>query len=260
MVLRPVTYDTAEHDEPVVPVWQAISRTQLCLRDAYWTIAQPDHAALAGALAGRFASPDFPQLEPEVVSAIGLHDAGWAMFPSETGRATPPLDDAGKPLSFFQIEPRDFLRAWAASISRAEESSPIGGIIVSRHFCWLGQMRLDSHSDPPEITALLRDFIRHEAERQQRLHQRERKDRELEILTTALQFCDLLSLYLCCGSRQPAEFPQRFGSKAVRARWREGACLLEPSPFRNGASLGVNACRYPPAADNANTTLGFVLW
>ncbi len=259
MVLRPLDGDPGEPKEPLVPVWQAISRSQLRRRESYWTITQPDHAGLAGALASRFDSPDFPRLKPEVVRAIGLHDAGWAMFPAETGRTAPPLDEAGKPLAFFQIEPRDFLRAWTASIRHAEEGSAIGGLIVSRHFSWLGQMRLDTVQDPPEITALLQDFVGQERARQQLLRQRERREPDLELLTTVLQFCDLLSLYLCCGSHQPAEFPQRFGSKPVRVHWREGACFLEPSPFRDGASLGVNACRYPAMPGETNTTLGFLL-
>ncbi len=260
MVLRPLECDPPEAEAQVLPVWQAISRSQLRRRDAYWTITQPDHAALAGALAEKFDAPEFPRLESDVVRAIGLHDAGWAIFPAETGRAKPPLDEAGKPLAFFQIEPRDFLQAWTASISHAEEGSAIGGIIVSRHFSWLGRMRLDTVQDPPETAALLRGFLQQEAARQQFLQQHERTEHDLETSTTVLQFCDLLSLYLCCGSRQPAEFPQRFAGKTVRAHWRDGACLLEPSPFRDGASLGVNASRYPFTPDEANTTIGFLLW
>ena len=260
MVLHTITAEPAPPE--CVPAWPAISATQLPRRDAYWLITQPDHAALSGALAARFTSPEFPQLEPDVVRAIGLHDAGWAVFDAETGGgAWPPLNEAGKPLAFFEIEPPEFLRAWTASIERAEQVAPIGGMIVSRHFCWLGRFRLESRTDPPEITAMLRQFLEHEAWRQQRLHERDpRPECELQRLTATLQFCDLLSLYLCCGTRASVEFPQPLASKPIRLAWHDGGCVLQPSPFREGVSLGVMARRFPPSASSPSTTsLGFLL-
>ncbi len=260
MVLHPLTPEAPSHD--CIPAWQAISATQLRRRDAYWLITQPDHAALAGALAARFDAPDFPQLEPDVVCVIGLHDAGWSIFSSETGDTAPPLNREGKPLSFFEIAPPDFLRAWTASIDRAEQIAAIGGLIVSRHFCWLGQYRLQSAGDPPEITAMVRRFLEVEAARQQRLRELDRRpEPELERLTSVLQFCDLLSLYLCSGAHATVEFPQQLASRPVRLSWKDGGCVLAPSPFRNGASLGVTARRYPPdASAPAATSLAFLLW
>jgi hypothetical protein len=260
MVLHPLTPEPAPSGDGFRPVWQAISQAQLRRREAYWLITQPDHAALAGALAGNFASKEFPQLEPEVVRAIGLHDSGWAIFAAETGAgASPPLDAAGKPLAFFEIAPADFLRAWTASIDRAAQVAPVGGIMVSRHFCWLGRYRLETRSDPPEVAAMLNGFLQREAGRQQRLQVLEaRSEAALERLTSTLQFCDLLSLYLCSGAQDAVEFPQKLASRAISLRWRDGACVLDPSPFAAGVSLGVTARRYPGAPDT--TTLGFLLW
>jgi hypothetical protein len=261
MVLHAITSEPAGPE--YVPVWQAIAATQLPRRDVYWLIPQPDHAALSGALAGRFASAEFPQLEPEVVQAIGLHDAGWAMFESEAAPdATPPLNGEGKPLSFFEIAPPEFLRAWSASIARAEEVAPVGGIMVSRHFCWLGQYRLGLRTDTPEIAAMLRQFLKGEAARQQRLSTRAgRAETELQRLTATLQFCDLLSLYLCCGTHDSVEFPQPLASRPIRLAWRDGGCRLDPSPFPEGVSMGVVARRYPPDPSAPTTTsLGFLLW
>ncbi len=259
VVLHPFTPDPAPTNE-IVPAWQAISATQIRRRDGYWLITQPNHAALAGDLAARFDSAAFPRLEPEVVRTIGVHDAGWGIFASETGSAAPPLDAAGKPLCFFEIEPEDFLRAWTASIDRAEQIAPVGGIIVSGHFCRLAQGRLDSRPDPPPIMAMLRGFIARESDRQQRLAARDpRPEPELQRLTDTLQFCDLLSLYLCCGTRAPVEFPQQFGSRRVRLAWRDGACVLDPSPFSAGASLGVSARRFPPHNHEQTSLIGFLL-
>ncbi len=245
-----------------LPAWQAIAATQLPCRDSYWLITQPDHAALSGALAARFAGPEFPQLDPDVVRAIGLHDAGWALFEAEARGAAPPVNAEGKPLAFFEIAPADFLKAWTASITRAEKVSPIGGIIVSRHFCWLGQYRLESRTDPPEVTAILREFLSAERARQQHLGERDRRpEGELQRLTATLQFCDLLSLYLCCGTRASVEFPQALASRRIRLTWRNGGCVLDPTPFRAGVSLSVSARRYPAQGDAPVTTsLGFLLW
>ncbi len=260
MVLHPVTSEPPSNE--CLPAWQAISATQLRRRDAYWLITQPDHAALAGALAARFSSPDFPQLEPEVVRAIGLHDAGWALFDAEAGTAAPPVNAEGKPLAFFEIVPQDFLRAWTASIDRAEQIAPIGGLIVSRHFCWLGEYRLQTATDPPEVAAMVREFLQQEVARQQRLREHDgRSEAELLRLTAVLQFCDLLSLYLCSGARAPVIFPQQLASHPVRLSWREGGCALDPSPFREGVSLGITARRYPPVSCGPQTaSLAFLLW
>lgn len=245
-----------------VPAWQAISATQLCRRDVYWLVTQPDHAALSGALAARFSSPDFPRLEADVIRAIGLHDAGWRIFDAEAGTAAPPLNAEGRPLSFFEIAPCDFLCAWTASIERAGQIAPIAGLIVSRHFCWLGRYRLQTSADAPEVTAAVRVFLDGEAARQHRLRRRDRRpEAELQRLTAVLQFCDLLSLYLCCGARASVEFPHQPASRPVRLAWRDGACVLDPSPFREGVSLGVTARRYPPDPSAPHTTsLAFLLW
>ncbi len=215
---------------------------------------------LAGDLAARFDSAAFPALEPDAVRGIGAHDAGWAIFAAESGAAPPPLDAAGKPLCFFEIEPADFLRAWTASIDRAEDIAPVAGIIVSRHFCRLGQARLDSRPDPPAITSMLREFLAREGQRQRGLNERaSRPQAELNHLTDTLQFCDLLSLYLCCGTRAAVEFPQKLGGRGVRLQWRDGACALDPSPFSAGISLGVSARRYPPDAQLQTSILPILL-
>jgi hypothetical protein len=232
----------------------------------YWLVSQPDHAALAGALAANFVAPDFPRVDPAIARAIELHDAGWAIFDSEARvDAAPAVDSRGKPLSFIEIDPADFLRAWDASIARAESVCAAGGYIVSRHFCALGEGRLNSGVDNAANTALIRGFLAGESSRQQRLQaQSGRSLAELEELVRVLQFCDLLSLYLCCGATDSAEFPQPFAAGKVRIRREKECFCLDPSPFRApGAlgemlSLGVRARRYPSSAVRT-TTLAFLL-
>ena len=97
-----------------------------------------------------------------------------------------------------------------------------------------------------------------------KLHRPRLRGDELEALLLVLQFCDLLSLYLCCGASDAVEFPQQFALGKVRLRRENQAYVLQPSPFRCCDSepevgLGVEARRFPSAAA-ATTTLGFILW
>jgi hypothetical protein len=267
MVLRPVVPSPPQSTNGNAPAWPAIERIQKQTAADYWLVSQPDHAALAGALAANFISPEFPCVDRLMARAIEVHDAGWAIFDSEARiAAAPAVDSRGKPVSFLEIEPAEFLRAWSASIERAGSVCPAGGYIVSRHFCALGEGRLGSGIDGPESAARLRGFLAGEAERQRRLRaQSGRPLAELEDLLRVLQFCDLLSLFLCCGAAEAVEFPQPFASGKVCVRTQKEAFFLDPSPFRapGGSremlSLGVEARRYPPSASRT-TTLAFLLW
>jgi hypothetical protein len=264
MILRPIAADNTgprPMADAYVPVWEAIARAQKWPAEEWWLIAQPDHAALSGALAAGFAAQGFPQVEESVARAIGLHDAGWAIFSSEADAGAPPrLDERGCPLPFFEVPPPDFLRAWNRSVEVAEDVCRAGGYIVSRHFAWLGEYRLQVADDPPEIRARIGEFIAQQQARQERLRP-DRPLERLESLVTVLQFCDLLSLYLCSGSQETVEFPQQFAAGKVRARAQDGAYHLQPSPFaaNGGLSVAVEARRYPPASVNTRT-FGFLVW
>ncbi len=242
-----------------VPVWDAILPTQKTSAPEYWLITQPDHAALSGSIAAALGPPLLPQLSHEVVQGIAMHDDGWAPFDAQIT-----LTD-GRPFSFLDFLPKDFLRAWNGSIERAEKIAPIAGAMVSGHFSRLARNRLESGLDGAEDRSLLLDFLESEQTRQQRLlggYLRE----EFEFLTDVLQFCDVLSLYLCCGAVQDVEFSQRFGTKPIRLR-REATrdqaavCRFEPTPFTGGGvDLAVLARRYPADREPSTVTLPFLLW
>ena len=262
MVLRPVSSAETQHAASrSLPVWDAIHPTQKASAPDYWLITQPDHAALSGAIAAALGPPLVPKLSSEVVEGIARHDDGWSEFDAQVSLTN------GRPLSFIDYLPKDFLRAWTGSIESAEKIAPIAGAIVSSHFSRLGQHRRESHLDDAKNSLLLAEFLAGEQERQQRLlgtHARE----EFEFLTDVLQFCDVLSLYLCCGVVEDVEFPQRFGSKPMRLR-REAArtpdqaavCHFDPSPFaEGGVDLAVSARRCPPDRQPSTATLPFLLW
>lgn len=272
MVLYPLTDEEIPNGQSsvAIPAWQAVETKQKQPADDWWLIAQPDHAALAGDLAANLSSPHLPPLDKDVIRAIAVHDAGWAQFDGGergTGRdlevvlRDPKLDANGRPLSFLEMTPAEFLSAWTDSIVHAEQTGPIGGVIVSQHFCRLAENRLLWRIDNQQDTHSLQQFLRREAARRERLLEQDpRSPEQLRLLTDVLQFCDLLSLYLCCGAKVPIEFPQKFNGHAIKLTREGEMCYLSPSIFGAGVSLGVTARHYrrlKPAVDV--TVLPFLL-
>lgn len=248
-------------------MWIAVAERQKQCAESWWLVAQPDHAALSGDLAANFVSPVFPTITPLVAQAVGAHDAGWAMFPPEADpEVQPMIGDDWKPRSFIEFPPQDFLRAWTGSIECAEAVCPEGGVMVSRHFCFLGEVRLKQQMDAAPEAQLVRDFLARESERQQRLMKQAAISREQsEDLLKVLQFCDVLSLYLCCGADEEVEFPHQFGGDPVRLKRTGDLYALTPSPFQRDPeqprtiNLGVSARKYPVNGTTEVRTLTFLL-
>jgi hypothetical protein len=216
---------------------------------------------VSGDIARALGPPVIPNLNSELVAAIAAHDDGWAPFDAQVTVRN------RKPLSFVDFSPTDFLRAWRGSIQRAEAIAAIGGAIVSGHFCRLAQNRLESGIDGAENRTLLINFVDGERSRQERLLGSQWRQ-EFEFLTDVLQFCDVLSLYLCCGAVQDVQFPQRFGTEPIRLHReakRSGdvaaVCRFSPSPFsREGTNLGVIARHFPAEPQSRTIMLPFVLY
>ncbi len=235
--------------------WEAVARKQQQSAEAWWLIAQPDHAALAGDLAALLDTPLIPKLDEPVLRSISLHDSGWARFDGGergTGRdlevslREPRTHANGKPLSFLEMLPPEFVVAWEDSIQRATEVSWIGGAMVSEHFCRLAQSRLSSDHDNAQDRQLLTEFQSRQSRRQADLMNQAKCSREeLALLTDVLQFCDLLSLYICCGADARVTFPQTFGNRSISIRFDGGMYQVEPTILGGGASLGVTARRFP---------------
>lgn len=266
MVLHPLDSPAEIVSDEPVPAWAAVAERQKRQAATYWLISQPDHARLAGELASNFRSPDFPAIEPLVATAIGAHDAGWGLFaPESTPSEVPFTTSEGKPLAFIEFGPEQFVRAWTGSIERAESICAAGGIIVSQHFCELGNFRLKSGGLSEEDGDRIRSFEQREATRQERLMAEcSYSEQELSSLLEALKFCDLLSLYLCSGSQHEVEIPIKLSRRPVRVRREGEICRLDPSPFQNGdqtrvVSLSVRARRFPVEAKPELATLSFLL-
>lgn len=270
MVLHPLPYcppterTLTTDEDSLIPAWTAVEQKQKSSAREWLLITQVDHAQLAGDLAARLQADIFPQLDSDLIRAIALHDAGWAEFDAgrktaNTPAALPRMNDRGKPLSFLEASPAEFVVAWTESIDTAEKTGPAGGIIVSRHFCRLAEGRLNSRIDDKEDTSRLRHFLHGEGERQAGLAPHARHSGELDILTDVLQFCDLLSLYLCCGASEPVKFPQVFRGKTIALSRDADIFHFQPAIFGSGASLGVCARVYTQAGTGQSRALAFLL-
>lgn len=259
MVLHPLPSRDRRHPGfPPIPAWQAVEQKQKQPAREWWVIAQADHASLAGDLAAQLDYPAIPTPSAEVIRAISAHDAGWTEFDAAQTISVGGEEDQPRPVSFLEINPADFLLAWIGSIEVAERIGAVGGIIVSDHFSRLARSRLSSRSDAAQDVQRLNQFLSHESCRQTRLRpQVQISASQLEALTDVLQFCDLVSLYLCSGADEPAVFPQPFGETTVRVRSEGDAFLFTPPVFGRGTALGVSARRYPSIKQLA--TLPFLL-
>jgi hypothetical protein len=253
MILNPYSLATehppsAKNPREFIPAWDAVFRTQKAEASDWLIIAQPDHAALAGTLAQGICSSAFPKLEEEAIRAISLHDEGWQSFDQSA------MIRDGRPLSFLDLGPSEFLQAWTASISAAEQVGALAGILVSGHFLRLAQVHVETRGENAEV----RKFLQEEFARQDRLLPQQNHTREeLAVLTDVLQFCDLLSLYLCCGAPESIEFPQRFNGTTIRLYREGGMCRLESPMFGTGMSLGISARHFPP--EGAEVTIPILL-
>jgi len=198
-------------------------------------VSQPAHAALAGQLAGFLKPEIFGPISHEVINIINRHDRGW--FEADLTA----LEQSAHvvPKSFLAVAPEDAILCWQSSIHSAEKQSSLAGILTSKHFCLLV-----SQSD-----SVHRKFVQEETGRRELLE----KDysgaiEHLERYTAALGFCDLLSLFLCCGVEQcatvplahPAD-PKSSSAPHIKVEISGRMATFDPSPFVTPAKVGVHS-------------------
>src|ERR1019366_1228448 len=257
MILRPETKSAAAN-HAFVSAWEAVARAEKTSSAKYYLVRQPDHARVSGEIVQHISIAGAPPVDDDSVRGISLHDEGWAAFdegrerlhatPASYSSANIALDREGRPLAFLDIQAGDFLRAWQGSIDSAEAVAPIAALIVSGHFCRLGKFGISLGTYLAQDTEQVREFLASEEQRQCRwLRLQTRGDSEVQYWTDVLQFCDLLSLYLCCGSKESVEFPQRIGPKGetVRLQVQDTAFVLSSALFAKEVELAVEARPYP---------------
>ncbi len=210
------------HQEVVqnpLPVFDVIAATHRERARSYRVVTQPDHAILSGKVAAALGRRRFPFLDEELLEGIAHHDSGW--FEVDGAAPTPklpPTEADGRLRSFLTTSPEISLGAWSRSIEGAVRIGPRAGSLVSRHFAIIAQYRLQLEIDGPEDVQRLQDFLRTESARNTQLRA---GGSEADEALRVLQFCDQVSLYLSCGSKQTAVFPMRFEDEPVQVRWRD---------------------------------------
>jgi len=241
MILRPLDPMPATSAD-FLPAWSVVEQSQRQITGDCWMITQPSHAALSGEFAARMAGVNLPNLDAPVIRGIALHDAGWGMPDAQAIMLSRSVGQ-GAPKSFVACEVGEFLNAWEKSIDVAASASATGGYIVSHHFERIA--KANSSKIPEDYRAISESFLRNEAARQAKLAaKQEHTFEELEQLTDVLQFCDLLSLYVCCGAQQNVEFPEYFGTKA-RLTVEADSYRLDPILIEPGTEFVVAALRHP---------------
>jgi len=248
MILRPLEPPSASTAE-FLPAWSVVERIQRQTHDGCWMITQPSHAVLAADFAAKLIAPQVPKMDAAVLRAIALHDAGWGVPDAQAIMQSRSVRQ-GCPKSFIQCSTAEFLAAWEKSIEVAASTGEAGGYMASRHFVRLAEQ--STARVPPADQKQLTHFLQNEGDRQKQLSaQQERSIEELELLTDALQLCDLLSLYACSGSRENAEFPAYFGTKFKLTVANDGY-KFDPLLIEPGTTLKVAALRHPATREESS--------
>jgi Protein of unknown function (DUF3891) len=253
MILRPLEPPAAT-DAEFLPAWSVVERLQRQPHGSCWMITQPSHAALAGEFAGKLIAPQAPKLDAPLVRAIALHDAGWGVPDAQAIMQSRSVSQ-GCPKSFVECSVNEFLNAWEKSIDVAESTGPAGGYIVSRHFYRLAEQRVTHAAGKNSERDKLTRFMDSETRRQNRLAAKQERDAaQLESLTDVLQFCDLLSLYVCSGAKDNVRFPEYFGVE-TQLRVEKDAYRLDPPILEPGAKFIVAALRHPATKEASGRAL-----
>ncbi|MGC2694273.1 MAG: DUF3891 family protein [Candidatus Angelobacter sp.] len=241
-----------------MPAWNVVERLQRQAYDCCWMITQPSHAALAGEFAAKMSAAGLPNLGADLVRAIALHDAGWGIPDAQAIMQSRSVSQ-DCPRSFIACNVREFLAAWGKSIDIAESTGAAGGYIVSRHFWRLAEHRIKHPDENDADRNKLRRFVDNESKRQKVLATRQSHSaEELELLADVLQFCDLLSLYVCSGARENVEFPECFGMK-VRLTIENEGYRLDPAVIEPGTQFAVAALRHPAKKEVSGQEIGIAI-
>ncbi len=254
MILRPLEAPPVAGHE-FLPAWTIVERLQRQAYDGCWMITQPSHAVLAGDFAAKMTGANLPRMDAAVLRAIALHDAGWGVPDAQAIMQSRSVKQ-GCPRSFVQCSTAEFLAAWEKSIEVAASTGASGGYMVSRHFARIAEQN-PAHV-PQQDRERVSGFLANESARQKQLSaSQERNVEELELLTDVLQFCDLLSLYVCSGARENVVFPEYFGVK-VRLTAEIESYKLDP-PLIEPGSFKVAALRHPAKRNESGKEISFTV-
>lgn len=98
---------------------------------------QTDHADLAAGFARAWA--DRGPRHESLTLATERHDDGWAVW-----EASPQVDEAGKPVSFLEVDVTAHLAFYRACIAAVADEDPYAGLLVSMHGAGIYRQRYGS--------------------------------------------------------------------------------------------------------------------
>lgn len=235
----------------IQPAYKAFLRAQDVQKPPYGVLHQSEHSRLAGGLAGALLPDVFGPLNAHVLAAIADHDYGWN---DSDDRQMSKLKE-NIPYPFTKVSPEETLPCWVGSIAHGRQLGGLAGVLISRHCCLLG-------TGSPKHA----QFVEEETKQREQIEATlPYTPRELDGWTAALGFCDLLSLYLCSGSRTPVKLPLshpegNVGSRSVSLRWIDGQPYLSQPIFQPNTSLYARATKYSGNSDdNEPLTAAWVL-
>lgn len=199
-------------------------------------IFQLEHSKLGGRIAEALRDELLGELPPEVIQAIAQHDFGWMESDEEQVRSL----GKANPRPFSSLSAEETLPSWNRSVAHAKELDLLTYVLVSRHFTTLGAGESEKA-----------DFVRVENARRDEIERSLPSAVDLDGWTGAIGFCDLVSLYLCCGSQHPVEFPLAHPADArsssapkVNLTWTDGIPHFAPSVLGPGTHLSLEAAAY----------------
>jgi len=238
----------SEPDRQASALFDAIVRKHQQPAEKYLVVTQPDHARLSGAFAAAIDRNRLPYVTDDVVAAIEMHDIGWLPIDGAAPNPIlPPYDLNGRLRSFITTPPAVFIEGWTASIAHAERISPAAGLMVSQHFEALARFRLRRTQDTLDDTAGLHHFLAQESARHIRLKRNADENASADLLKL-LQFCDVISLYLCCGLEGDHEVAQDFGHGRVTIAGAKEGIRLTGVPLREPVRAQCPAFSWRPGS------------
>jgi len=247
MILRPLEPLSGNPGEWAL-AWPVVERLQQAKHERCWMITQPSHAALASSFAECISDPQFPRPDRAMLRAIALHDAGWGALDAQAVQKSR-AKAAYRPESFVALPVGQLVDVWKDSIETAQSTGAAGGYAVSCHFSRIACHRAEGERDSAPDRRTLEAFVAAEAARRKKLAaQQPLPVVELDRLTDLMQFCDLLSLYVCCGATEGVVFPKYCGVE-VRAAVEADGLRLTPRIIPAGAHFMVAALRHPAEKD-----------
>ncbi len=226
---------SAEESSTVEPAYQAFLKTQRSLHARYGLLFQSEHSRLAGSLAGALLPGVFGELNADVIAAIAHHDYGWDTSDQKQFDHLSEND----PLSFTAVSASETLPSWISSIAHGRELGPLPAVLISRHCCLLGTGS-EAHAG----------FVAAETIRRLEIERTLVCSAEqLRCWTAALGFCDLLSLYLCSGSKSPVTLPlchpqAKDEARTVTLRWIDDGPHLSEPIFKSDICFFANGLEY----------------